>query len=207
SLQFVLTNYPHDWLRVYDHFEYIRLDPVAAQLLTDINPFTWDELPVIGSKVRTFWNRAARFGLRHGFTVPVHGPRGQHAMFGLSGTDGPIPSEGRTARYERTWSFALQLLKEVFGSYLQQDAASVKPLMPKQRGALSLIARGYSIREIGELLGLHPRTVEYHLSGALKNLGANTREQAIVRALLTGGIEEFSYPGRIRDWCLRVGGD
>lgn len=203
SLKFILTNYPRDWLRIYDHFGYIRLDPVAAKLLTSISPFAWDELPINGSKVRTFWNRAARFGLRHGYTVPVHGPRGQHAVLGLSGSDSPLPLECRQERFARTWTFGVQLLEEVFGAYLQQDTASDKPLMPKQRGALSLIARGFSIREISELLGLHSRTVEYHLRGAMKRLGATTREQAIVRALLTGDIDEVSYPGRLRDWCWK----
>lgn len=207
SLQFVLTNYPQDWLRIYDHFGYIRLDPVAAKILTNINPFAWDELPVVGSKLKTFWNRAARFGLRHGYTVPVHGPRGQHAAFALSGTDGPLPVEKRKERFERAWSFTIDLALEVFGTYLQEDASIVKPLLPKQRAALSLIARGYCIREISELLCLHARTVEYHLREALKRLGATTREQAIVRALLNGDIEELSYPGQLRDWCLRLGTD
>jgi DNA-binding NarL/FixJ family response regulator len=115
--------------------------------------------------------------------------------------------EHRKERFERTWSFAIQLLGEVFGAYLQQDAATIKPLMPKQRNALSLIARGYSIREIAKALRLHPRTVEYHLRGALERLGAATREQAIVRALFTGDIDEVSYPGRLCDWCWEPGGD
>jgi DNA-binding CsgD family transcriptional regulator len=205
SLQFVLTNYPHEWLRVYDHFGYIRLDPVAARILTSIRPFAWDELPVTSSRMATFWNRAARFGLRHGYTVPIHGPRGQHAAFALSGTDRPLPLGHRKERFERAWSFTIELVEEVFGTYLQQDSSIVKPLLPKQREALSLIARGYSIREISGTLGLHARTVEYHLRQALKRLGAATREQAIVRALLNGDIEELSYPGRLRDWCLRLG--
>ena len=205
SLQFVLTNYPQDWLRIYDHFGYIRLDPVAGKILTSIRPFAWDELPVVGSRLTTFWNRATRFGLRHGYTVPIHGPRGQHAAFALSGTDGPLPLECRKERFERAWSFTIELVEEVFGTYLQQDASIVKPLLPKQRAALSLIARGYSIREISDLLCLHARTVEYHLREAIKRLGATTREQAIVRALLNGDIEELSYPGRLRDWCLRLG--
>ncbi|MCC2657831.1 MAG: Transcriptional activator protein vanR [Panacagrimonas sp.] len=207
SLQFVLTNYPHDWLRMYDHFGYIRLDPVAAKILTSIKPFAWDELPVVGNRLKTFWNRAARFGLRHGYTIPIHGPRGQHAAFVLSGTDVPLAQECRQQRFERAWSFTNALVDEVFGTYLQQDASIVKPLIPKQRQALSLIARGYSIREIGKALGLHSRTVEYHLRGALERLGATTREQGIVRALLNGDIEELSYPGRLRDWCLRFGTD
>jgi DNA-binding CsgD family transcriptional regulator len=207
ALQLILTNYPRDWVTIYDNFEYIRLDPVAAQLQTSISPFSWDELPVVGAKVKTFWKRASRFGLRHGYSVPVHGPRGQHAVLCISGSEGPMPAEGRKERFARTWTFAIQLLEEVFGPLLGSDTAGVRPLMLKQRVALSLIARGYSIREIAETLGLHQRTVEYHLRSALQRLGAVTREQAIVRALVTGDIDEVNYPGRLRDWCWKTATD
>ncbi|MCC2657343.1 MAG: hypothetical protein K0Q76_2451 [Panacagrimonas sp.] len=204
ALQLILTNYPRDWITIYDNFEYIRLDPVAVRLQTSISPFAWDELPVSGSKVKTFWNRASRFGLRHGYSVPVHGPRGQHAVLCLSGSGTPLPLENRKERFARTWTFAIQLLEEVFGPLLGKDTECVRPLALKQRGALSLIARGYSIREIGEALCIHPRTVEYHLRCALERLGAVTREQAIVRALVTGDIDEVNYPGRLRDWCWKT---
>lgn len=206
--QFVLTNYPREWIKVYDYNGYIRVDPVAARLLTGITPFAWDELESNTPKLRSFWHRAGSFGLRHGYTVPVHGPRGQHATLCLTGIDHPLPLEGRKELFERTWSFTVRLVEEIFGTYMQHDGAtSSVPLTRKQREALTMIAHGRSIREIGEMLGLHARTVEYHLSSAISRLGASSREQAIVRALLSGDIEELSYPGSLRDWCLRVGSD
>lgn len=190
---------------MYDDHGYIRIDPVAARLLTSISPFAWDELAVEGNKEKTFWRHASRFGLRYGYTVPVHGPRGQHAAIGVSGIDRPLQSIAKGALFERAWSFTVKLLEDIFGTYLQHDGGtSALPLTPKQRDALTLIAQGRSIRDIGENLGLHARTVEYHLSSAMRRLGAASREQAIVRALLSGDIEELSYPGRLRDWCLRI---
>lgn len=208
AIQFILTNYPREWLKLYDDHDYIRVDPVAARLLTGISPFSWDDLPPRTVKEKQFWANAARFGLRYGYTVPVHGPRGQHAAIGLSGTDRPLANTATKALFERAWSFTVQLLEEIFGAYLQHDGGLTSiPLTPKQRDALSMIAQGKSIRDIGESLGIHPRTVEYHLASAMRRLGAASREQAIVRALLSGDIEELSYPGRLRDWCLRIGSE
>jgi len=208
SVQFALTNYPRDWMRLYDNKGYIRIDPVAARLLTSITPFAWDELGPGAAKEKTFWKQASRFGLRYGYTVPVHGPRGQHAVIGLGGIDRPLNGPAKKQVYEHAWSFAVDLLAEIFGTYIEHDGGpSVVPLSPKQRDALSMISQGMSIREIGETLALHPRTVEYHLSGAMRRLGAATREQAIVRALLGGDIEELKYPAHLRDWCLRIQSD
>lgn len=206
SVQFVLTNYPSTWLKTYDDCGYITIDPVAARLLTSISPFAWEDLKGGGSKEAAFWKNAADHGLRWGYTVPVHGPRGQHAAIALAGVDEPLQIDARQPLYERAWTFTVCLLEEIFGTYLQHDGLSqTAPLNPKQRDALSLISKGLSIKEISDRLSLHPRTVEYHLGSAMKKLGAATREQAIVRALLSGDIEELSYPSRLRDWCLRIG--
>jgi DNA-binding CsgD family transcriptional regulator len=207
-VQFGLTNYPRAWLKLYDDQDYIRVDPVAARLLTDLSPFSWDDLAPRSAKEQQFWANAERFGLRHGFTVPVHGPRGQHAAIGLSGKDRPLAHVEKKALFERAWSFSVQLLEEIFGAYLQHDGGVPSiPLNPKQRDALSMIAQGKSIRDISGSLGIHPRTVEYHLASAMRRLGAASREQAIVRALLSGDIEETCYPGGLGDWCLQIGAD
>jgi LuxR family transcriptional activator of bioluminescence operon len=205
SVQFALTNYPREWLQLYDNNSYLRIDPVAALLLTSIKPFAWDEIQEGGTKDKVFWRQAARFGLQYGYTVPVHGPRGQHAVIGLGGIEQPLSATAKKLVFEHSWSFTVELLDEIFGTYLQHDGEpSATPLSAKQRDALSLISQGWSIRDIGTKLGLHPRTVEYHLAGAMRKLGAATREQAIVRALLGGDIEDLKYPGELRDWCLRI---
>lgn len=205
SVQFALTNYPREWLHLYDSNGYLRIDPVAALLLTSIKPFAWDEIQEAGTRDKVFWKQAARFGLQYGYTVPVHGPRGQHAVIGLGGIDHPLTASAKKLVFEHSWSFTVELLDEIFGTYLRHEGGpTATPLSSKQRDALSLISQGWSIRDIAKKLGLHSRTVEYHLGGAMRKLGAATREQAIVRALLGGDIEDLKYPGELRDWCLRI---
>lgn len=205
SVQFALTNYPREWLHLYDSNGYLRIDPVAALLLTSIKPFAWDEIQEAGTRDKMFWKQAARFGLQYGYTVPVHGPRRQFAVIGLGGIDRPLNASAKKLVFEHAWSFTVELLDEIFGTYLQHDGGpSSKPLNPKQRDALSLISQGWSIRDIAKKLGLHSRTVEYHLGVAMRKLGAATREQAIVRALLGGDIEDVKYPDELREWCLRI---
>ena len=51
-------------------------------------------------------------------------------------------------------------------------------LTPRQEEVLRLVARGQSDKEVAKALNLSPRTVEMHMSGALKALGCRTRAEA-----------------------------
>src|ERR1039458_5065331 len=64
-------------------------------------------------------------------------------------------------------------------------------IWPKQVGlreceveTLTWAARGKTFWEIGEILGLSKRTVEFHLENARRKLGVPTRTQALIKATL-----------------------
>jgi DNA-binding response OmpR family regulator len=54
---------------------------------------------------------------------------------------------------------------------------------------LTWAARGKTFAEIGEILGLSKRTVEFHLDNARRKLGVATRTQALVKATAGGLIQ------------------
>ena len=55
-------------------------------------------------------------------------------------------------------------------------------LTPRQEEVLRLVARGHSDKEVARALKLSPRTVEMHVSTALKALGCRTRAEATHKA-------------------------
>jgi DNA-binding response OmpR family regulator len=70
-------------------------------------------------------------------------------------------------------------------------------IWPKQVGlrereveTLTWAARGKTFWEIGEILGLSKRTVEFHLENARRKLGVATRTQALIKAA-TGHLIEL----------------
>jgi DNA-binding CsgD family transcriptional regulator len=202
AVEFLVTNYPAEWLQIYDSSDYIHIDPVAARLMRSSTPFAWDELhPGGGARVAAFWKRAEHYALRHGYTIPLHGPRGQRAAFALSGLRQPLPQDQREDRFARAWMFSVHLLEDMLREYERQEHIPADGrLTPQQKEALALVAQGLSVRAIADALARHPRTVEYHLHGALRRLGATSREQAIVRAMLVGEIETAQLPNKLRDW-------
>jgi DNA-binding response OmpR family regulator len=88
----------------------------------------------------------------------------------------------------------LELLAAVIAARLQRVArTTVWPtridLGKREREALTWAARGKTFNEIGEILSLSRRTVEFHLDSARRKLGVPTRTQALIKAAIGQLIE------------------
>ncbi|MBO0713019.1 MAG: response regulator transcription factor [Acetobacteraceae bacterium] len=66
------------------------------------------------------------------------------------------------------------------------DSPLVDDLSPRERDVLRLIARGLENSQIGEVLGISPRTVKNHVSSILAKLGLTSRIQAAIYAVRRG---------------------
>jgi DNA-binding response OmpR family regulator len=86
------------------------------------------------------------------------------------------------------------VLAAVIASRLRRVARSAVwprqiPLCERERETLTWAARGKTFAEIGEILGLSRRTVEFHLDNARRKLGVPTRTQALIKAAIGELIE------------------
>jgi len=59
---------------------------------------------------------------------------------------------------------------------------SKRLLTPRQQDVLARVARGQTDKEIARDLHLSPRTVEMHVAGAMKSMGAKTRAEAVAKS-------------------------
>jgi DNA-binding CsgD family transcriptional regulator len=57
-------------------------------------------------------------------------------------------------------------------------------LTPREREVLDRLAGGKTDRDIGQILGISPRTVHKHLQRIYEKLGVETRTAAVSRAFL-----------------------
>jgi DNA-binding NarL/FixJ family response regulator len=94
----------------------------------------------------------------------------------------------RAARGEPVFSPSLAML--VLGEFrrLSKQATGVDPLTEREREVLQHVARGYTYREVGELLHIAPKTVENHVRNILDKLHLN-RKQELIRYAVEHGIE------------------
>jgi DNA-binding CsgD family transcriptional regulator len=60
---------------------------------------------------------------------------------------------------------------------------AARSLTPRERDVLDWVAAGKTNREVAEILGTSPRTVQKHLEHVFTKLGVETRTAAVMRAL------------------------
>lgn len=71
----LISNYPSAWTAHYLQRRCERLDPVIIQAQTNLEPFEWGlgvGRKVLSRPQQQLLDEAAEFGIRCGFTVPIH---------------------------------------------------------------------------------------------------------------------------------------
>lgn len=71
---------------------------------------------------------------------------------------------------------------------VRRNHAGARPLSPRERDCLTLIALGLRVDRIADRLKLSEATVEFHLRRARLKLNAVTTGQAVARALMFGDV-------------------
>jgi|SRR5579859_59141 len=181
----VISTYPENWVAHYVRNNYEQLDPVIRQALESPEPFRWGlDLPAIqiAPAQRIFLDEASEFGIRLGFTVPIHDGRGPVAALTFA-------AEQRRPQFERcidTHGRVLQLMAMYFHAHVRRKLAGERKidgilLSPREFECLEWSSRGKSAWEIGSILGISRRTVAFHLDNARAKLGVRTIRQAVVR--------------------------
>jgi DNA-binding NarL/FixJ family response regulator len=78
---------------------------------------------------------------------------------------------------------AKKVLKSLSGA---QGSEQLQPLSAREREVLGLVSQGHTNKAIGSALQISPRTVQGHLAKIFDKLGAESRTQAVMRAISLG---------------------
>jgi len=199
--QFILSGYPRAWREHYDSNSYLAVDPVITRALTTILPFSWDELDRKDPRVAQLFREAAEHGLRHGFSVPVHGGHGEGGVLSLARAEPPLPEAlgERQRLFQQAQWFAAVLQTKLRALVFEETESEARPLTPRERDCLRLAAEGQSAQDIARVLRITERTVVFHLNHAEEKLGTTRRQHAIARGVALGQIEPTVYPARFSD--------
>jgi len=194
----ILHNYPTQWVRHFSASKYYAIDPVLARAEHSVYPFYWDDVfdgDQISSRQRIVLSEAARFGLAHGYTVPINCP---WTPLPLSASCSVIPS---SAAIPRDHYLAAQLITHylhfsISARYASPLSVPRAGLTDRERECLMLAAQGLNDREIASELGLAVTTAHSHIENSMVRLGANRRIQAIIRAIMSGEISLLDLVAR-----------
>jgi DNA-binding CsgD family transcriptional regulator len=187
----LITNYPLAWTEHYLERHYQRLDPVISRALRDPEPFKWGSGTSMVAETKPeqeLFAEAATFGIRYGFTVPIHDNHRPIAAVTFAADD-------RRPRFEKCineHARVLQLMAMYFHSHAGRRLARDRliggvSLSPREFECLEWAARGKSAWEIGRIVGISRRTAAFHLDAVAGLLDTSIESLAGVRS--AGGIQ------------------
>ena len=183
---FLLNTFPDNWVRHYGESGYIKSDPIVRELFLTYQPYSWSEVTErreIGPVERQIMAECRSVGMTDGFVVPIYQGGGYTGLVSLAGQDPMITEEHRGAI-----TLASIYVHNKLMTLRRHESQAHYDLTERELECLRWAAAGKSDWEIGQILLISSKTVNYHIENAKRKYGVATRVQAIVSALRLGRL-------------------
>nr|WP_314093519.1 LuxR family transcriptional regulator [uncultured Shinella sp.] len=184
SSNVLMTSWPDEMLKTYDHAGLIFGSPVIERLRQSTNPFTYD---ADGTNRRRTDGKAAiaaslfeKHGMTRGAYFPAHNSAGLRGALAFGGT--------REALNPREMAELNAMANLIFTEVVELKAAAGQNVTLSRREVecLSWASAGKTSVEMSEILGLSEYTVNHYLNRATRKLDAVNRVQAVAKAIRAG---------------------
>src|SRR3954463_12011942 len=164
-----------------------QIEPLVQFVHSTRRPFAWSEAcgkTKLSQRQSAFLAECRDMGVHSGITIPLHGPGTDVDLISISLREERDARPDRLAAiYGLTFQYRLRL------SELADDKRlPVQDLTAKEIECLKWCKEGKTNWEIGEILSISEKTVEFHLSNTIRKLGVSNRITAVVKGIQTGII-------------------
>jgi LuxR family transcriptional activator of conjugal transfer of Ti plasmids len=187
-----ISNYPRNWIERYFEQGYEAVDPIVVNARKQKRAFAWDSEKRAGghsSDQARFFKEARDFKIGSGLTIPIRSGSGQVTALTLA-------NEGKLIDAEKVLVSASEMIELMGLYYHARVAASLKAsrihheaqLSQREVQCLTWAARGKTVAETSDILGLSARTITFHQENARTKLGAGNITQAVAVAVRRGLI-------------------
>lgn len=187
-----LTNRP-DWGRRYIEADYSKSDPVVRECFRSRRAIKWDEGFLTQSRTddeARMMEDAFEHRIRAGLTLPIHGPSNELGLLMLS-----FEKAGKdTLQLIDRHAYELQLLAFNFHDAanaalrVRTDVPPPIPLTDREIEILKWTSDGKTAWEIGKILRISERTVNFHLHNVMGKFGVHNKTHAAAKAVSCGLI-------------------
>lgn len=179
---------PRTWVNEYLAHGFLADDPILAYSTTASQPFAWQEAlsakELTPAEIRVM-NHSADHGICDGLVIPIFETTGRIAMVSLAGHRMDTDPEARS----RLTLAAVYLHNRLAALRCPPPRPKIQ-LTSREREILKWIASGKSDWQIGQILDISQKTVNYHVENTKRKFGVATRIQAIVAALRSGILDD-----------------
>jgi DNA-binding CsgD family transcriptional regulator len=169
-------------------------DPVMTWLRAKkLQPVVYDQTFYTKAGASDLWEEQAAFGFRCGIAVSFDLPGNWRFSFGID-RDEPVPDGEKLATLQSNLLLFGLHAQAAICRLVQRD--SVEPRRPAIEQAPRVSAReleclkwtrdSKTAWEVGLILGISERTVNAHISNAMRKLGCFNKHQAVLKAIDIG---------------------
>jgi DNA-binding CsgD family transcriptional regulator len=182
------VSYPVSWLDRYISEHLDRVDPIVAEHRLHFGLQYWSDSYEKHPEAGRFIMAASDYGLRSGYTYGLKTEGSDsisHFSFGARWM----------ARSARTREILLRVVPHLHQALVRVvpldslTEAPYKNLSPREKEVLRRVKEGKTASQIGSVLLISERTVNFHVGNILRKVRATTRAQAVAIAMAEGLID------------------
>lgn len=181
----MLNNYPLAWQASYAANAYIDIDPTVEHGRKSCLPLIWSSQ--MQQAAPQFWEEAQSHGLHAGWAQAARDASGAVGMLTLARRDKVLmPGEifANNARMSWLSQYAHVAMAQIL---LPQKIVESKVLLTaREKEVLRWTAEGKTAYEIGQILSVSERTVNFHINNVVVKFDASNKTQAAVKATALG---------------------
>lgn len=180
----ILSTYPNEWKLKYALGGYLHIDPTIKRGLRSLLPVYWEN-SAERSSLPEFWEEASGYGLDCGCAQTVRDFHGAVGMLTVvrSGTN---VSALELSEIELRLLWFAQILHQALTRIKGADPKHEVTLTSQEVLVLKWCSEGKTSSEVGQLMNVSERTINFHMNNAMCKLGAANRVSAVVQAAVLG---------------------
>ncbi len=181
----MFNNYSEDWKKCYSERGYLEVDPTVRHGLKNTLPIVWsDELFASSSEL---WEEARAHGLHFGWAQSSRDASGAIGMLTLARSveqlsDSELAVNSAKMAWLTQYAHAA-MCRLLLPRYLPESRVV---MTAREKEVLRWTAEGKTAYEIGQILSVSERTVNFHINNVVAKLGASNKTQAAVKAATLG---------------------
>jgi LuxR family quorum-sensing system transcriptional regulator SolR len=181
----LFNNYSDAWQKCYSERGYLEIDPTVQHGRKNTLPVIWsNELFASASEL---WEDARAHGLHFGWAQSSRDASGAVGMLTLARSAEQL-SDNELAVNSAKMAWLTQYAHAamcglLLPKYLPESGVV---MTAREKEVLRWTAEGKTAYEIGQILSVSERTVNFHINNVVAKLGASNKTQAAVKAAALG---------------------
>jgi LuxR family transcriptional regulator len=181
----MFNNYPITWQKKYQSEDYFSVDPTVQHGMRSQLPVIWSDN--LFASAREFWEDARSFGLQVGWAQASRDVNGIGGMLTLARS-----GESLSAAELQNNVFIMAWLTQMAHLGMSRLlAAKLNPeievtLSDREIEVLRWTGDGKTSADIGDIINISERTVNFHINNAMVKLNAANKVSAVVKAAMLG---------------------